>query len=319
MDFDEIARHYNLPSDETNRKMKEEIFAFESKGIYFKDHFKNIGIFPEYGTFKPGRQIYPHYHDFFEMILVIEGSGVEEIEGIKYNIEPGSLIFINHLTFHHLFADIRKPLKVLSVSFIPPLISEILKLDDSNDILSSFSLIEPFFYLSKNEKKYVFNLTESQSGRIVNNWLPLVHLYNMPNHNEWFYLLKNQFIALLSMIIYEYRQMTSNAPYSDNPISRVINHLHTNDILTITIEDMLSLAGLSKSYFYVKFKTETGTTFNNYINILKIQKAKTLLLSSSFSIMRIAVELDYDDPGYFHRLFKRITGKTPGQYRKENL
>lgn len=319
MDFNNTARHYYLPSDEKNKKMKEDVFAFESKGIYFEEKHKNIGIYPEFGTFNSGRRIYPHYHDFFELILVVEGSGLEEIEGTEYRICPGSLIFINHLTLHHLLVDKKAPLKVLSVSFIPSLISDILKLDNSNGLLSSFSLIEPFFYSSKNVSKYVFQLDEGQFSRIINNWLPLIHLYNMPDHNEWFYLLRNQFIALLSMIVYEYRQITNMEPFSDKPISRVINHLHTNDILTVSLEKMLSLSGFSKSYFYVKFKEETGTSFNNYINILKIQKAKTLLLSSTFSVMRIAVELDYDDPGYFHRLFKRITGKTPGQYRKEHL
>jgi mannose-6-phosphate isomerase-like protein (cupin superfamily) len=121
MDFTEIARNYSLPSEDKTNQIKKNIFTYDSKGIYFQDHYKNTGIYPEYNTFQASRKIYPHYHDFFEMILVVEGTGEEEIEGIKYSIEPGSLIFINHLTFHHLNVGLKAPLKMLSVSLIPSL------------------------------------------------------------------------------------------------------------------------------------------------------------------------------------------------------
>jgi AraC-like DNA-binding protein len=82
-----------------------------------------------------------------------------------------------------------------------------------------------------------------------------------------------------------------------------------------TIAYLSDLCHLSPNYLSDVLKKETGRTAKDHINDFLIDKAKTLLLSSSDSISGIAYTLGFSYPHYFSRLFKRKTGITPQEYR----
>lgn len=75
---------------------------------------------------------------------------------------------------------------------------------------------------------------------------------------------------------------------------------------------------LSASYLSDLLKKETGLNAKEQINHFTIDKAKTLLLSSTDTIGEIAYELGFNYPHYFSRLFKSKTGKTPLEFRQVN-
>jgi len=90
---------------------------------------------------------------------------------------------------------------------------------------------------------------------------------------------------------------------------------YRNDISTTVISQ---ITGLSTSYFSYLFKRETGTTVTDFINNLRIGLAKNLLRSSSFSVKEIAAQTGYKDQNYFSRIFKKYTGLSPIQFRKQS-
>jgi two-component system response regulator YesN len=65
------------------------------------------------------------------------------------------------------------------------------------------------------------------------------------------------------------------------------------------------------------FKQETGSTVMDYIITRRVDKAKELLHDPAMSIKRAAESVGYSDLTYFHRVFKKITGMTPGQVKHE--
>lgn len=85
-----------------------------------------------------------------------------------------------------------------------------------------------------------------------------------------------------------------------------------------SIEYFASKMHLSSSYLSDLLKKETGYNAKEQVNNFAIDKAKTLLLSSSNSVSGIAYELGFNYPHYFSRLFKSKTGKTPMEYRQLN-
>ena len=84
----------------------------------------------------------------------------------------------------------------------------------------------------------------------------------------------------------------------------------------ISIAKLCSIAGMSKAALMQNFHKATGTTPLQYQLQLKIAEAVILLRSTSKSISEIAMETGFSDTNYFGRQFKRITGSSPGAYRK---
>lgn len=65
-----------------------------------------------------------------------------------------------------------------------------------------------------------------------------------------------------------------------------------------------------------RFKEATGKTLIDHVQGLRIEEAKNLLETTSMPVDRISSEVGYEQPAFFRRLFKRLTGITPGQYRR---
>lgn len=74
---------------------------------------------------------------------------------------------------------------------------------------------------------------------------------------------------------------------------------------------------LSEYYFCHMFKSEMGISFTEYINRLRIQKARLLIENTAESITDISAMTGFDDVNYFSRIFKKYTGVTPSSLRKK--
>ncbi|WMC92339.1 PocR ligand-binding domain-containing protein [Kineothrix sp. MB12-C1] len=88
----------------------------------------------------------------------------------------------------------------------------------------------------------------------------------------------------------------------------------------ITLEKMAALCNISPSYFSKLFAKENMGNLSDYVNKIRVELAKELLLNSDWNIRTIAAHIGYDDSGYFIKIFKKLTNKTPLEYRndKEN-
>lgn len=95
-------------------------------------------------------------------------------------------------------------------------------------------------------------------------------------------------------------------------VANYIQHHLSSPISTQEIADALFL---SRPYLSKKFKEESGQTLSEFIQKHKIDEAKRLLKYSNKSILAIAVYLGFSSQSHFTRVFKKITGKTPGDYR----
>ena len=86
----------------------------------------------------------------------------------------------------------------------------------------------------------------------------------------------------------------------------------------ITLEEMAEISGLSKFHFAKKFQKQTGLSPVRYFLELKIKHACELIDRTQLTIKEVSSRLGYDDPYYFSRLFKKIMGISPKQYRESN-
>ncbi len=100
-------------------------------------------------------------------------------------------------------------------------------------------------------------------------------------------------------------------------INKALNFIDCHYEEKISLEDVARELHLSKQYLCNTFKKETGENMSLYINKLRIEKAKKLLLESDFRIKEIFEEVGYSNQQYFSKVFKKITGMTVMEY-KEN-
>ena len=103
---------------------------------------------------------------------------------------------------------------------------------------------------------------------------------------------------------------------NDERVVKVLKYIHKNIYDDIDIDDLADVACVTKPYLIRLFKRSIKVSPLQYINRKKIEKAELLLLTEDLSIKELAYTLGFSDHSYFIRLFKKITGKTPQEYRE---
>lgn len=93
--------------------------------------------------------------------------------------------------------------------------------------------------------------------------------------------------------------------------------LDTHASVAFPVREMVSRSGLSERGFSRRFQAATGYAPQAYVQHLRIEQAKRRLERTSEPIEQVAWAVGYEDPSAFRRLFQRIAGITPGQYRRQ--
>lgn len=101
-----------------------------------------------------------------------------------------------------------------------------------------------------------------------------------------------------------------------NVIDAAIHYMEENIERRISIQDVVKYVGYSASRFATLFKQQTGKTPLNYFNQLKIQRSCSLLKNTDMKINQICYKIGIDDSLYFSRLFSKIMGMSPRDYRE---
>ncbi|WP_404286813.1 helix-turn-helix domain-containing protein [Microvirga sp. RSM25] len=84
----------------------------------------------------------------------------------------------------------------------------------------------------------------------------------------------------------------------------------------LTIADVARECRLTPSYFAKAFRRTTGMSPHQYLTGLRVQEAKSLLLSPTLSLAEIAIICGFGDQSYFTRVFTRFVGTSPGAWRR---
>jgi len=102
----------------------------------------------------------------------------------------------------------------------------------------------------------------------------------------------------------------------DNIISKACEYVLNNVEDDITLKSVSEHLCISKNYFCSLFKQETGENFLEYVTRVKMERAKKLLKMGTFKAYEISYMLGYQETGYFSRIFKKYSGYSPTEYRK---
>lgn len=104
--------------------------------------------------------------------------------------------------------------------------------------------------------------------------------------------------------------------HGDRAILKAQHYLQAYEGRETGLAVLAEQAGLEKRTFLRRFQKATGLTATDYAQRLRVAKAKELLQFSQEPVERVAWQVGYSDPGAFRKVFHRIVGLTPGEYRQ---
>jgi transcriptional regulator GlxA family with amidase domain len=113
-----------------------------------------------------------------------------------------------------------------------------------------------------------------------------------------------------------YASLVRSAPHADSVAHNCEQWLKDNYLESNAVKQVVAHAGIPERTLKRRFKAATGTTLIEYLQNLRIEAAKQLLEVGQMAVDDISIEVSYEDPSFFRRLFKRLTGLTPSQYRR---
>ncbi|WP_317953937.1 helix-turn-helix domain-containing protein [Paenibacillus chitinolyticus] len=105
----------------------------------------------------------------------------------------------------------------------------------------------------------------------------------------------------------------------DSVIDFVMNELENKFADNISLDLLADRLNLSAAYLSVYIKEKTGANFSEQLNAIRIRRAKELLGGTGLSVQEISVRIGYRNVTSFNRMFKKMTGLPPGEYRKRQV
>ncbi len=137
-------------------------------------------------------------------------------------------------------------------------------------------------------------------------------LFETSSHEQ----LKREIMDKLHMYLHEYKQ-TQPTIMTDHPeVNKVITYINDHFHRDISVKSMAAMISMDENYFSSLFKAKTKESLITYVHHLRINKAMFYLTQTDLTIQQISEKVGFKNINYFNRIFKRITGATPSQYRE---
>ncbi|MDF2842776.1 MAG: two component AraC family transcriptional regulator [Herbinix sp.] len=100
---------------------------------------------------------------------------------------------------------------------------------------------------------------------------------------------------------------------------KILKYMNKNFNQQIKLKDLSQMFYVNKNYACFLFKRYTGMTYSEYLNKIRMEHAKKLLVTTSYTIAEVSEKAGYVDYFYFCKLFKKTYGATPTQYRQKPI
>jgi len=259
-----------------------------------------------------------HRHDFIELVCVISGYGIHRVADMEYETSKGDIFIINYDVPHGFFYDENSsdPLIVYNCVFLPQFLDvSLFSASHFEEITSSFlfKTLVPDNFLSNPDLK----LTGAAFFEISELFEKMYNEYKLME--KGYTDIIRAYLIELIIKLFRYAPGSSKRYYNNKNaelIQRALQYMKLNYHSDISLSTLALKSLLSKNYFSRLFKEVTGTNVSDYIQYLRTEKACELLKTTDMKVIDIAEQVGFSDTKFFYEVFKKITGKTPGEYRK---
>lgn len=251
-------------------------------------------------------------NNFFEMLYIVSGTGVQTINGNRLPYVPGHLFLITPDDSHRLEIESRTTIFLLRFTDI------YLK----NSPLTSGSVYKLEYILQHAGHQPGCILKRATDKNLVHPVIQAIrHEHDHPTlyNTELIQLLVNTLIVIIARNISEYLPDSINKQSDAKThvlVQYIQSHIYEPEKLSVAV--MSEKFGISETYLGRYFKKQTNETLQDYIAKYRIKLVENRLLYSDLRVGEIADELGFNDESHLNKIFKKHRKTTPSSFRKGN-
>lgn len=240
-----------------------------------------------------------HRRSFDEnvLIMVTEGTLYITANNVQFSLAPGRYIFLKAGEEHYGHRQSNGRLSYLWAHFHSE--REFETVNDKND-------------------EYTYLLPETSQFSVSGRTAPLFHQLMDMSLEEKLYTqnMSNYAMSLLLMeLTREYLHDRDSSDKLPLAVVSAMEWIKNHCFLPFGVSELAEAVGYNADYLSSLFKRSTGASIVSYTNRLRIKTAKTLLANYDITIKEAAFSCGFSDEKYFMRVFKRLEGLTPSQYK----
>ena len=232
-----------------------------------------------------------HWHNYFEIEIILSGSGKYIINDIEYDISSNNAFFLNPTDFHYL--NVEKTTELINISFDNTM------LDDKDMTL---------LVSEKNRRSYTFD--RAAYDRLLCAANILQHEYKIAGDCQ------KQLLQYVVKCL-QRENIISKEKYEHNSgVKNAIIYMEMHFSERITLKDVATAAGYHPTYFSKLFARITGETYIDMLTRLRLGHAKSML-ANDLSVCDACFQSGFGSLSNFLEAFKKHCNMTPSEYRKK--
>lgn len=282
--------------------------VFEEKGEMELEDYELVYQICDHPVFMTS----PHYHAAIEIIYILEGEFVITVNDTTYTMNPGEMVLINAKEVHSVNVLDYGIHRSFAVKFLPEMICS-----DSQSLVE-FKYIIPYVMSFSGFKTHYTK--EEVEGSDIKNCIDSI-IKEDRNHEYAYKFATRIYIShlFLSLIRNSNAIIPADKEIKDEIralFTSIFQYISNNYAEKLTSVQVAKKFRLRQSDFSAYFKKLTGKTFNEYLNYIRISKAKRMLICSENNITEIAYSSGFTNPSYFIECFKKQIGTTPASFKQ---
>lgn len=238
-----------------------------------------------------------HWHEPLELLYFVKGTAITSCNLQEYEAKQGCILIVNGNELH------------------TGIISQ------SNSVYYCIQF-DPFFFHNLIGNEYVIFENFFQDEDCTAALERLISVYMQPRSIKNIIKYKKIAHEFFELLIERHTKNVLDEEHYKKQFKRldtfhhIVDYIETNYMKDLSVPEVATEFNMSVSHLAHFFKQYSGKSLIEYVNEIRIQKAKLFLEKEDTAITAIALQVGFSDINYFSRKFKAITGKTPTEYKK---
>jgi len=251
-----------------------------------------------------------HNHTFIEFMFQFSGRTINSVEGNTMLLEPGDICILAPGVFH--LPEIYDDSILINLIIDPDTFNRLIEaIPGENTPLAAFANA---LHYNRSFPKYYLQHSSDEKTFLFLHELILEYFNNEACSNQLCESLLSAVLCLMFRTDPEYISVSPQNTSRVQPVLPILQYIHTN-FQTVSLQELSEKFSYTPQHLCRMIKAHTGHTFNHHLQEIRINRACQLLISTDFSISRIAQISGYDCVSYFHRCFKQAMKMSPQTYR----